>query len=581
LEHFEMLRTPLLSESERQQVETFYHTCVNQLQTWSQNWKSDRQQFSHFVRDWCLSNSSWRLLLVVDQFEELVTQCDKDVREAFLDLLGDVLKDCPEQLKVVATLRADFEPRFIDSEQLKPYWDKARFLMRAMRSDELRRAIEGPALEHILYFETERDRNLVDQLIDEVGQMPGALPLLSFALSEIYREYVRQDDVQDRTLKWQHYRKVGGVAGSLTRRATEEYNKLDTSHQATMKRLILRMVTIEGGGLARRQVFDSELIYASEEENKLRQQVIEHLVRERLLVQGRLLLQGQNQGKSTEEPYVEPIHDLLVRGWEMLQEWIKQEQENIALRQRLTPAAKDWIQRDWKHRRAALWLEDGDRLTKLNEVINSDSNWLNRLESIFVKRSSKVRQARIKKLEEDLRISEERRHIAQLREQAARALNLLPTFKASQGLVLAIDTLSQSVKVAPEVLPSALYSLTQAVRMSPEQNLFKIRLRDGNLASFESVSFSPDSKTIASIDQDGTIRLWNLQDQLLKEFKAHDHTGSRGQQSVSFSPNGESLVSVGVTKDSTVMRLWSLQGDLREHLSLALSNYTHKNQAYH
>jgi hypothetical protein len=178
LEHFETLKTPLLSESERQQVEAFYQSCVDLLQIWSQNWKSDRQQFSHFIRDWCQSNSSWRLLLVVDQFEELVTQCDKDVREAFLDLLSDVLKDCPEQLKVVATLRADFEPRFIDSAQLKPYWDKARFLMRAMRSDELRRAIEGPALEHILYFETERDRNLVDQLIDEVGQMPQAFAVV-------------------------------------------------------------------------------------------------------------------------------------------------------------------------------------------------------------------------------------------------------------------------------------------------------------------------------------------------------------------------------------------------------------------
>ena len=642
LEHFETLRAFLLSESERQQVEAFYQSCVDLLQTWSQNWKSDHQQFSHFVRDWCQSNSSWRLLLVVDQFEELVTQCDKDVREAFLDLLSDVLKDCPEQLRVVATLRADFEPRFIDSPQLKPYWDKARFLMRAMRSDELRRAIEEPASEHILYFETERDRNLVDQLIDEVGQMPGALPLLSFALSEIYREYVRQDDLQDRTLKWQHYRKVGGVAGSLTRRATEEFDRLvkdidpkdedrggfgtekGKAYQATMRRVMLRMVTIEGAELTRRQVSMSELVYPEPTENERVEKVINRLVNARLLVE------GQERGNAR-GVYVEPAHDYLVRSWVQLKEWIEKEKEDLLLQRRITPAAAEWdsvknkyreqpkgfldvikpvlngldliffsvekivsnapdrfarlLRRDQNQQVRSrekptqfLW-DSSPYLGLLDKELHTDDNWLNQVEGKFVQESILQKRRNISwwwrgaiiiisvlsgltiLAEKSRKEAEYRATVAQLREQAARVLYLLPTSSSSQGLVLAIDTLSQIVKVAPEVLPSALYSLTQAVRMSPEQNLFKIRLRDG-LARFESVSFSPDSKTIASIDQDGTMRLWNLQDQLLKEFKAHDHTEASGQQSVSFSPDGESLLSVGVTKDSTVMRLWSLQGDL-------------------
>jgi hypothetical protein len=93
-------------------------------------------------------------------------------------------------------LRSDFEPRFLSSEALKSYWTQARFPVRAMRSDELRQAIERPATEMALYFEPS---NLVDKLIDEVGQMPGALPLLSFTLSELYLKLAEKWTNQETT----------------------------------------------------------------------------------------------------------------------------------------------------------------------------------------------------------------------------------------------------------------------------------------------------------------------------------------------------------------------------------------------
>ncbi len=273
---------------------------INQL---SRNLQQEPQKFIDILAAWSKDKPNIRLLLVIDQFEELITQCqDDEERQQFLGVLEKALAAHPQQLCIVLTLRSDFEPRFLDSP-LKSHWMQARFAVRAMRSDELRQAIENPASERVLYFEPP---NLVDQLIDEVGQMPGALPLLSFTLSELYIKYLKRSS-DNRALTEKDYKELGGVAGSLTNRATEEYEKLDKAHQVTMRRVMLRMVTIEGGESARRRVPLSELVYPDDAENKRVEQVI------KLLSEARLIVGGQETGG---EPYVEPAHDALVRGWE-------------------------------------------------------------------------------------------------------------------------------------------------------------------------------------------------------------------------------------------------------------------------
>jgi len=120
--------------------------------------------------------------------------------------------------------------------------------------------------------------------------MPGALPLLSFTLSELYVSLYRrwQDDLKytGRTLLFADYEALGGVAGALTRRATEEYESLDEMHQATMRRVMLRMVTIESGGVARRRVLMDELKYSTLDENNRVTEVMKCLINARLIVKG-------------------------------------------------------------------------------------------------------------------------------------------------------------------------------------------------------------------------------------------------------------------------------------------------------
>ena len=240
---------------------------------------------------WRKKHSGQKLLLVIDQFEELITLCqEEEERENFTHELIEALEEHSEALRVVLTLRSDFEAQ-ISQSSLKDRWQEDnRFVVPPMTQDELREVIEQPASVMVLYFEP---RELVDRLINEVIQTPGALPLLSFTLSELYRRYIeRQKDVEqqdsNRALTEADYEDLGGVIGSLRRRIDNEYEKLpDAAHKETMKRIMLRMVAFEGGELTRRRVPIWEFEYPDTAENERVKTIIDQLLQGRLIVGGK------------------------------------------------------------------------------------------------------------------------------------------------------------------------------------------------------------------------------------------------------------------------------------------------------
>ena len=158
-----------------------------------------------------------RLLLAVDQLEELFTACRSDAeRAAFADTLARAAADPDGRAVVVVALRADFYGRFAAYPALAELLGGNHVLVGPMQASELRRAVELPAGRVGLRVEPE----LSDALVDDVEGEPGALPLLSTALLELWQKR------QDNTLTLAAYRESGGVHGAVARLAEGTYARI-------------------------------------------------------------------------------------------------------------------------------------------------------------------------------------------------------------------------------------------------------------------------------------------------------------------------------------------------------------------
>jgi WD40 repeat protein len=582
--------------------------CLNPLSQRLQN----PNEFIKIVKTWSKQKPGISLLLVIDQFEELITLSSQDKEEKqnkqpnltesqqFLKLLEAILAANMPQLSIVVTLRSDFEPRFLNSEALKSHWTHARFPVRAMRSDELRQAIERPAAEMALYFEQlPEQRNPVDKLVEEVGQMPGALPLLSFTLSELYIKLAKKwetGESSDRALTLDaEFDFEGGVAGSLTQRANKEYDSLpDDAHRDTMQRVMLRMVTIEGGESARRRVPLSELVYAhkhdpskrDDEENQRIELVLKRLIKARLVV----------SGQETGEPYVEPAHDFLVRSWDKLQKWQQQEQQDLALQRRLTPNALEWKNKeqsasvfgkaepvlswfdkkidsaeDWfskirkdaqerqrEKKRQFLW-NGNPYLEVLKKKLKSADYWFNQVESEFVQQSvwQRRRYTNLRRAATGLAFlvlmgilsaTYIQKELADLRAKAATAKNILPEpFLNVNGLLLAIESTGRSQSpILKRFLGSDFSSVQSSLRAATEE------VQDRNILYGKSpVAISPDGQYIVTTGSD-EITLRDRKGNEIVNFPVKD------AQKITFSPDDQKILTI---TSAGQMHLWTLQGD--------------------
>ncbi|MEM8716754.1 MAG: WD40 repeat domain-containing protein, partial [Cyanobacteria bacterium P01_G01_bin.4] len=506
----------------------------------------------------------------------MITQTT-DPREAFQfqRLLKRTMAAHWEFVWIIATLRLDFESQF-QEEALKEAWMDSRFVIPPMSQAQLRAAIELPAAARVLHFEPS---SLVDRLIEDVSQTPGALPLLSFTLSEMYLRYLeRRSD--NRALTEEDYRALGGVTGSLTQRATQEYEGLvatDAAYEQTVKHVMLRMLAVEGGELARRRVPLSELVYGNEAENQRVQTLLQTLVDARLIVRGQ-------EGEGS-EPYVEPAHDALVRGWDKLLRWKNEEQEAIALQRRLSPAAQEWaLQKANKRAKGLLW-NDNPRLGLLKEVMASPQNWLNQVESTFVAASVKLRRTKQRRFVGSLGsviialsllsvglveasrnffVSSQRNFARSL---AAEADSLVSksSVKQETGALLAVRA-HQIMQNLGEESAEVNQVLRKSLEVLPDNQL----LTHGE--SVNVVAFSSDGNSLATASDDGTAKIWtsalpeplsesfepdNISAEGLEETFAEAHTLEHGGKvrAIAFNPNRDrsQVVTAG---DNKIAQVW-------------------------
>ncbi len=345
------------------------------------------QSVSASIAAWMQMNPNSKLLLVIDQFEELITLChEEQERENFLNLLASMVAKYSDKVRIILTLRSDFEPQF-GNKALKPYWNSALFSVPMMTRAELRKAIEEPASARVMYFKSDDPNfDLIDRLIDEVADMPGTLPLLSFTLSELYLKYLQrqkiaqeQGETIDRAIAEADYKELGGVMRSLTKRADAEYEELvkqDQLYELTIRNVMLRMVAV-GDEFARRRVPLSELEYPESDQKRVID-VISRFSAVRLLVEGQ-----DTEGK----PYVEPAHDALVRGWQKLLAWKKDEDEegSLNLQRRLTPAAEEWKSVKTKEQPPLILAKTEPVVDLLDRTFDSAEDLLNKVNAKWVR----------------------------------------------------------------------------------------------------------------------------------------------------------------------------------------------------
>lgn len=305
------------------------------------------------------------LLLVIDQFEEVFTLTEDQAQtKHFLQLIHHAVTEPNTPLKIIITLRADYYDRPLLHPEFGDLLRRHTEVVLPLDTEELTRAITAPAQRAGLIVEPE----LIAAILRDVSEQPGALPLLEFALTELYERR------EGRALGFATYRKAGGVTGSLTRRADEIYTQSDLEDQRLARQIFMRLVTLgDGEEDTRRRVRHSELSSLAEDASQL-DEVINLYSKYRLLT--------LDIDPFTRETTIEVAHEALIRNWERLREWLSFNRETLRLQRQLSSAAADWS----NAKRDPDYLAVGARLIQFKTLLGAEIT-LNADERAFLQES--------------------------------------------------------------------------------------------------------------------------------------------------------------------------------------------------
>jgi WD40 repeat protein/tRNA A-37 threonylcarbamoyl transferase component Bud32 len=432
-----------------------------------------------------------RLLLAVDQLEELFTACRSDAeRAAFADTLARAAADPEGRAVVVVALRADFYGRFAAYPGLAELLGTNHVLVAPMQASELRRVVELPAGRVGLRVEPE----LADALVDDVEGEPGALPLLSTALLELWQK--RQDDA----LTLAAYRESGGVHGAVARLAEATYARVPDGRRQLVRAIMLRLVG-EGAGdePVRRRAPLAELDL---ERNTDIAEVLATLADSRLV--------------TVSEGNVEVAHEALLREWPRLRGWIEEDVEGRRLRRHITQAATEWdaAGRDQGE------LYRGARLAAALDWTADHALDVNELEREFVTESreaSEKETKRVRRTNRRLRVllagvavllvaAVAGGIFAAIQRREARDAETAQFVQRLGAQALVEDDLDLSLLLARQAVaiddsPQARGYLLATLRSHPAA----IGIMHGDGGVLRGIAISPDGKTLAVVSGSGSV----------------------------------------------------------------------------
>ena len=504
-----------------------------------------------------------KLLLVVDQFEEVFTLCgDENERRLFIENLLYAAAVSNGPIFVLLTMRADFYHRCAAHRDLAHRIASQQMLVGSMSPAELRQAIVQPAQHTGLKLEP----GLVDTILDDVARQPGALPLLQHALLELWQRR------QGRLLTLRGYHASGGVQGAIAQRANAVYDRLPDSQRPILRRIMLRLTELgdEGGQATSRRAAPSEFEGRDTDPNTIASVL-------RTLADARLVTVGDDT--------VEVAHEALIRSWPALNEWLEEDREGLRIHQHLSEAAQAWAELD----RDPGELYRGLRLARASEWATDHDDELNAVERSFLQSSQQLAEARAaeeeaqrqRELAQAQELAELSQQRAELQARGNRRLRLLLAavgvlllaavgtlwFANSQRQLVDARRLAFAAEAQADIDPETAvllayeavahrqdYQTEQALRDALRQISWQSQTLAGHTASLSQAVFSPDGSRLLTTSEDGTARLWSSDGPLLETLVGHEDKVINGR----FSPNGTLILTASA--DGTA-RLWDGNGN--------------------
>jgi WD40 repeat protein len=454
-----------------------------------------------------------QLVIVIDQFEE-VYALGPEVRHPFLDVLLEAIvregQRSDPQLTLVLTIRADFMGHALAHSRWADAFQGTYFTVGPMTTEQLRRAIAEPAGREVRY-----EAGLVERILDDVGDEPGNLPLLEFALTLLWE---RQRDAK---LTHRAYEDLGRVKGAVAEHAEEVVSRLAMPAQDTTRRVLLQLVRPGAATDHTRRVataadFDAEEL-----------QVVQQLAGARLVVIGH---------DPVNEETVEIVHEALISTWSRLQRWIGEDYAFRSWQEELRATIRQWeedrqdegsLLRSGRLDEAEEWLagRSADLTTSEREFIQT-SRRLRERELDSVRRRNRQLRSLVSGLSLLLVVAlvsvllavhqtyeaEQARHRAEAARGQAEAQSRLATTRQLAGQ--ATNELTKQPQLA-------LFHSLEAVRLGPipesRRSLIAALQQDPRLGAFlpspttvEDLAFGDHDTTLSWLGNDGTLHGWDV-----------------------------------------------------------------------